>query len=91
MVCRAHPLSIAIEDGILISASVSGECQEAAKIVMNHTVKLSEYFSKEILHANAVISSYMDSMFSQSEGLIWLYDLKSEKWKRVTIEAIRGL
>lgn len=83
-ICRAHPLSVTITEGMIISASTSTECKATEKIPRDQKVTLSNYFTEEILHANAVISSYLDVMFKQSAGMLWLFDLESKKWKRVT-------
>lgn len=84
VICHAHPLSLTIEQGQVISASVNSSCKGAGKIPSNTRVKLSEYFSDDIIKANAIVSAYLEKMFRESYGYIWLFDLGSHKWKRVT-------
>lgn len=84
LICHAHPLSLTIEQGQLISASVNGSCKGARKIPSNANVKLSNYFNDDVLKASAEASAYLENMFRKSGGFIWLFDLGSHKWKRVT-------
>jgi len=84
LICHAHPLSLTIEQGHVISASVDRGCKGAAKVPSNSRVKLLDYFADDILKGNAIVSGYLEKMFRESYGFIWLFDLGSHKWKRVT-------
>jgi hypothetical protein len=54
---------------------------------VNRSIKLSDYFEDDILEANTILSTYLERMFVESHGYVWLYDLASCKWKRVTQES----
>jgi len=84
VICQAHPLSLTIEQGQVISASVNGSCKGAKHIPSNTKVNLSKYFGYDVVKANAIASGYLEKMFRESNGFIWLWDLGSHKWKRVT-------
>lgn len=84
VICHAHPLSLTIEQDRTINASVNASCKGARKIPSNTHIKLSDYFSDDIIKASAAASAYLQRMFHESAGLIWLFDLRSHKWKRVT-------
>ena len=81
LVCQAHPLSLVMDQAVPISASVDISCHFAMQIPGGSKVKLSDYFSDEILKANAVCCSYLESIKKQSD--VWLFDLETNKWKRV--------
>lgn len=87
-ICRAHPLSITLEGNLVISGSVSKQCKGAQKIPNNCQVKLSDYFTEEILHASANLDAYLQIMFRKARELVWLFDLHSKRWKRVTLETV---
>jgi Fe-S-cluster containining protein len=84
LICHAHPLNIQVAQGRLISASVNGSCKGVGKIPINSRIKLSDYFDDDVLEANTILSTYLERMFVESHGYVWLYDLASCKWKRVT-------
>jgi len=88
LICHAHPLSITIEHGQAISASVNGSCKGTAKVPSNKSVKLGDYFEDDIIKANAETTAYLQNMFRKSYGYIWLFDLGSHKWKRVTEQTV---
>jgi len=84
VICHAHPLSLTIEQNLVVSASVNGSCPGAKKIPSNAQIKLGYYFSDDIIKASVTVSAYLERMFRDSDGFIWLFDLGSHKWKRVT-------
>jgi len=83
VICHAHPLSLTIEQNLVVSASVNGSCKGAEEIPSNTHIKLGDYFSDDIIKASVTTSAYLERMFRES-GMIWLFDLGSRKWKRVT-------
>lgn len=85
LICHAHPLSLSIEKGHVISASVNAVCKGATS---NIRVKLSDCFPDDVLKASATASAYLERMFRESQNLVWLFDLGSHKWKRVTEETV---
>lgn len=89
-ICRAHPLSLRIANGEVVSASFSKECKGAKKLPSNCEVRLPDHFSEETIQASATLNAYFDAMCQQSGGLLWLYDLGSEKWKRVDMQLVTG-
>lgn len=87
LICHAHPLNIQVAEGRLISASVNGSCKGISRMPVNRNIKLSDYFEDDILEANTILSTYLERMFVESHGYVWLYDLASCKWKRVTLDS----
>jgi len=88
LICHAHPLSLTISQGRLLEASVNRSCKGTTMIPSNKRVKLGNYFEEDIIKANAEVSAYLEKMFLESQGLIWLYDLATHKWKRVAEETV---
>lgn len=82
-VCRAHPLSITMDSSLVVSASIDIMCPFSKRLPGGQKVKLHEYFDDDILKANAECCGYLEAMFKESKGPVWLFDLTSEKWKRI--------
>ena len=93
VICRAHPLTIEVDPqtSIPVAASVDSRCNGAKGIPVGQ-VKLSEYFSDAILHANAELTGYLAEMFRRARGkAVWLFDLKTEKWIEVTVSTVQSM
>ena len=93
IICRAHPLTIEVDPktSIPVAASVDNRCNGAKGIPVGQ-VKLSEYFSNEILQANAELTGYLAEMFRRARGkAVWLFDLKTEKWIEVTMTTAQSM
>ena len=86
LVCRGHPLSLRIDPVTSKpqAASVDTRCK-GKNMPHSQQVKLRDYFPSDILWANVETCCYLGKMFKDAgERVIWLYDLKTEKWIQVT-------
>lgn len=89
-ICRAHPLTMRLENSQVVSASYSKECHAVKGVPSDREVILTKFFSEEMIQASAGLNVYYENMFKESGGLLWLYDLKSKKWKRVDMQLVKG-
>lgn len=87
LTCRSHPLLINInpETGLPETASVDSRCTKTKEVPHGARVNLKDCFPRDILLANVEGCLYLGQMFKEAAGrAIWLYDLKTEKWIRLT-------
>jgi Fe-S-cluster containining protein len=79
-ICRAFPLTIEIQNGNVVGATLSGNCPQSKELI-NTRAKLLESFPEEMIAAN--IDRYeFNSQHLRDE--LFMFDLKSKAWSKMT-------
>lgn len=83
-ICRSFPLTVNLFEA---KASVENRCPGAKQIPQNQFVTLGKVFPDDILKANAYIHTRLGKLMTSTDTF-WLYDLKAERWRKVTPQLV---
>lgn len=84
LMCRAYPLMVTTIP--YLHVEIEENCPEIKKLIKDKRSRmiLRDHFSDEIIKASVSLHNKTMELFSSLDLPLWIYDLKTRKWKRLT-------